>query len=231
MDKIKKIKEEYKITIIYLIIALAWIYFSDDLLLLMAEDIDHYNQLQTYKGTFFVIVTAGIFLGLMKKYIGNLREQKNELITKTEKLKSYNEQMTELNEEIDESLMEIKDLNDRFLKMVELFSKTDYLNHYNEKEFMQDILKTAIEVVKEADYGTVYKYEDGKVKFIDSIGHNLEELQQLDISAEAFYNQNSSIEIMSFEDIKDKNKKYMDAESYKDFRKKLIRSKKISASI
>jgi PAS domain S-box-containing protein len=219
VSRIRKLKEEYKITIIYLFVALAWIYFSDDLLMLMTEDIEQYNQLQTYKGTFFVIITAGIFFGLIKKYIGNLREQKDELIDKTKKLSSYNKQMSEMNEEIDESLTEIKDLNDRFIKMVNLFSKTDYLDHYSEDEFMQDILKTAIEVVKEADYGTVYKYEDGKVKFIDSIGYDLAELQKIDISAEAFYNKNGSIELMSFEDIKDKNEKYMDTESYKKFQK------------
>ncbi|MFW6295176.1 MAG: HD domain-containing phosphohydrolase [Halanaerobium sp.] len=228
MRKIKKLKEEYKVTIIYLFTTLVWIYFSDNLLMLIAENIEQYNQLQTYKGILFVIITAGIFFGFMKKYIGSLREQKNELRTKSKELKSYNKKMVELNEEINESFNEIKDLNERFLKMVDLFSNTNYLNHYSEDEFMQDILKTAIEVVKEADYGTVYKYKDGKVKFIDSVGYNLESLQQIDISAEAFFNKNGSIERMSFEDINDKKAKYMDAASYNNFQKE---AKKIKENI
>ena len=85
-------KEEKRIIFIYIIIGLSWIYFSDDLLLVLTNDIEQFNQLQTYKGTFYVLVTALIFYYLLKKYIGNLRNQQKKLKESNQKLTAMNEQ-------------------------------------------------------------------------------------------------------------------------------------------
>ena len=85
-------KEEKRIIFIYIIIGLSWIYFSDDLLLALTNDIEQFNKIQTYKGTFYVLVTALIFYFLLKKYIGNLRKQQ-------EKLKESNQKLTAMNEQ------------------------------------------------------------------------------------------------------------------------------------
>ena len=74
-----KLKEEVKIVVIYLIIGFGWIYFSDKILLLFIGDSAQLNQLQTYKGVFYVISTAIIFYFLFKKYLDNLRSQKLKL--------------------------------------------------------------------------------------------------------------------------------------------------------
>lgn len=52
------LKFEYRITLSYLLFGLMWILFSDKLLDLLISDIDLLTEFQTYKGAFFVVVTA-----------------------------------------------------------------------------------------------------------------------------------------------------------------------------
>lgn len=62
-----------KIIAIYLIIGFLWIFVSDELLAIFVTDPVRFQQLQTYKGWFYVIITAAIFYGIiyqqMKRYV------------------------------------------------------------------------------------------------------------------------------------------------------------------
>lgn len=74
----QKIKFEYKITAIYLLVGGLWILFSDQILFYFIKDIDLLTQLQTYKGWFYVIITAYLFFLLIEKHLVKIRnaEQK-----------------------------------------------------------------------------------------------------------------------------------------------------------
>jgi len=75
---IRKLKFEYKITIGYLLIGGTWIIFSDKLLNYLIQNKDVLTQLQTYKGWFYVIITAFLFFLFLKKHLARLRTaQKN----------------------------------------------------------------------------------------------------------------------------------------------------------
>src|SRR5690606_1513753 len=52
------------IAFLYLALGLLWISYSDTLLLKLAKESYYLNQLQTYKGWFFVSVTALLLYGL-----------------------------------------------------------------------------------------------------------------------------------------------------------------------
>jgi len=56
----------------------------------------------------------------------------------------------------------------------------------DEKIFWQKLFNTAMKLIKKADYGSVYKYVDNQVHFLDSVGHNLELLQEIKMMAKVF---------------------------------------------
>ncbi|WP_340114153.1 sensor histidine kinase [Maribellus mangrovi] len=74
-----KIKFEYKIAFAYLLIGGLWISFSDRFLNTIIRDPDYLTEIQTYKGWFYVLVTAILFFLFLKKHLSELRSTRNEL--------------------------------------------------------------------------------------------------------------------------------------------------------
>ena len=185
------LKEESKIIIIYLIIGFSWIYFSDALLLELTTDITQFNQLQTYKGTFYVVFTAVIFFFLLKKYIGNLRDQKRKLRESNEQLTAYNEEVMAMNEELDQSFDEINNLNQRFVDMIDTVSSLEDNVAQDEDEFLGNLLLDAVNIVPEADYGKIYIIEDETCRFVSTVGHDIEILKELRINKKHLKNPDS----------------------------------------
>lgn len=74
----RKIKFEYRITAAYLIIGGIWIVFSDKLLNFFISDAHLLTEVQTYKGGFYVIITAVLFYSFLQKHLVKIRlaEQK-----------------------------------------------------------------------------------------------------------------------------------------------------------
>lgn len=69
----KKIYFEYKITFGYLLIGSLWILFSDKILYFFVAEADTLSQSQTYKGWFFILLTAFLLHSFLKKHLGKLR--------------------------------------------------------------------------------------------------------------------------------------------------------------
>lgn len=69
-------KEALRITLLYIIIAALWIFFSDSVLALWNLDTQTLVRISQYKGFLYVLVTGGLLYLLIKKEI----TQKNEVI-------------------------------------------------------------------------------------------------------------------------------------------------------
>lgn len=90
-------KTVFKITGIYLTVALLWILVSDEVALwLFGDDIMRLKTAQTYKGIVFVITTATILFFLLKKHyktlnrkISQLEELNNQLETSNKELEQF----------------------------------------------------------------------------------------------------------------------------------------------
>ncbi len=176
-----KLKEEFKIVLIYLIIGFFWIYFSDKILLLFIGDSLQLNQLQTYKGIFYVIVTAIIFYFLFKKYLNDLRMQHRKLEAKNKKLIESNKKIDTINKELDSSLKSLEKLNKRFVKMINFVYSLNEKSNLNEEEFLSDLLHNIIEIVPEADYGKIYLIDNEQCNFIEAVGHDIDALKKINI--------------------------------------------------
>ncbi|WP_462280915.1 sensor histidine kinase [Salinivirga cyanobacteriivorans] len=75
----KRLHIEYKTALLYLILGALWILLSDRALLLFTQDAQFINELQTFKGWFFVFVTAIILFFYIRKYGRKIRSINEQL--------------------------------------------------------------------------------------------------------------------------------------------------------
>lgn len=68
-----------KLVLIYLIIGATWILVSDQLISSLIRDPELISRLQTYKGWFYVLVTAILLGALTQRYLNQLRRSEQEL--------------------------------------------------------------------------------------------------------------------------------------------------------
>ncbi|MFO7819387.1 MAG: HD-GYP domain-containing protein [Halanaerobacter sp.] len=134
-----------------------------------------------------------------------------------EQLEAYNQEITAMNEELSEAVKETKELNQRFDKMIDLISNLVLASQKEDNEFLSNLLHAAVATLPEVDTGTVYKYEAGAVKFVDAIGHDLDKLQQLDIPADRFYNNEQDIEIINMEEMEMIDDQFIDRDIFTSF--------------
>jgi signal transduction histidine kinase/ActR/RegA family two-component response regulator len=75
-----KLKFEYKIIGGYIIIGGIWIIFSDKILSYFIRDPDLLTQIQTFKGWFYVLITAALFYALLKSHLVKIRDAEQKAI-------------------------------------------------------------------------------------------------------------------------------------------------------
>lgn len=68
-----------RITIIYLVIAGCWIFFSDRFLLSIIDDTVFLAKMQTYKGLFYVLVTGGLLYYLINKNTASIERSRQRI--------------------------------------------------------------------------------------------------------------------------------------------------------
>lgn len=76
---IKNTSSAFKISIIYLIFSLLWIYFSDNAINFIFKDPEKLQFLQTIKGLFFVTISSILLYILTKQFFINLQKEKDKL--------------------------------------------------------------------------------------------------------------------------------------------------------
>jgi signal transduction histidine kinase/CheY-like chemotaxis protein len=69
----QKLKFEYRIIAGYIIIGGLWIIFSDKLLNYFINDPESLTRIQTFKGWFYVLITAALFYSLLKTHLVKIR--------------------------------------------------------------------------------------------------------------------------------------------------------------
>lgn len=82
-----KMKFEYRIISGYIIVGGLWILFSDKLLNYFIKDPDLITRIQTFKGWFYVLITAILFYSILKRHLEKLRNAEQRAID-SDKLKT-----------------------------------------------------------------------------------------------------------------------------------------------
>ena len=133
----------------------------------------------------------------LKKSSKKIEKQKEKLTVSFKQLKAYNEEVTAINEELEQSFDEVSKLNKRFVNMIDLISDIEDKTLLSEKEFFSDLLKHAIKIIPEADYGKICVVNGrNKCEFIDAVGHDIKVLEKTVLDKdELLYQTNMGINI------------------------------------
>lgn len=89
----------------------------------------------------------------------------------------------------------LKNLNKSFNNLIEIIKELSNYSIKNENHFLEKLFQKAFEIITEAEIGSVYKYEDGKIRYLKTEGHNKEFLNNLEIT-ESNFNSISDVKII-----------------------------------
>ena len=138
-----------------------------------------------------------------------IERQKEELQASYEQLEANNEEIRALNEELEEAIKESELLNENLQKVIEVTQDLGELRLKDKNEFLKKIFKTSYDLIEEADFGSVFIYKKNRVKFIDSIGHNTELLNEMAIDKSIFISENEKSKIRIVKNTRDNIVKLM----------------------
>jgi PAS domain S-box-containing protein len=121
MKKIKLILNlkitPFKIALIYIIISALWILLSDALISIISNDPVILTRIQSFKGIFFITISASLIFYLTKKNVAQVKASKQALYESQEKYKKIFNAPTEAIFIHDAKTGEIIDLNNAAIKM------------------------------------------------------------------------------------------------------------------
>lgn len=143
------IKFEYRITIHYLIFGIIWILFSDKIIELIQSDFQTRIHLQTFKGIFFIFITAAFLFIFIRNHMHKLRvaegeiqklneELEHKVAERTTELTDTNQKLQELNATKDKFFSIIAhDLRNPFNNIISLSKLLDSSSASSKPEFLQ----------------------------------------------------------------------------------------------
>ncbi|MGM0641248.1 MAG: HD domain-containing phosphohydrolase [Thermotogota bacterium] len=103
-----------------------------------------------------------------------------ELKESVERLSETNEELYSSNEELEESYTIIENQSGQMRKMIDLFSRFEQ-NDMELDVFYDEMLSLAMDIMTEADYGSISLINKDEWKFLASSGHSIDKLKELDL--------------------------------------------------
>lgn len=155
------------------------------------------NKLQTYKGLLFIICTGIIFYYIIHRVMDKLRSNNLEIHQQYEEVSKANQEISALYYDLKEANKQVHKVASNFEKLIDLVLGIKELDTQREDVFLSKLLKTAIQLIPEADYGSIYTFNDGKIHFIDAIGHDREILNKLKIDENIFNKTDKKINVVN----------------------------------
>ncbi|MBE0497301.1 MAG: EAL domain-containing protein [Campylobacterales bacterium] len=162
---------------VYALFSVLWILFSDRVLGFFIEDISVLNTLQTYKGIFFVLVTAALLYGLILSHFRSLQHVQSQLKEQKQRLE-YVIQGAGLGYWDRDCVTNVHVVNDTWLSMIGLKRETlkgevdDWMSlvHPEDKSSIQEAIIQAMS--RSASYVVEFRmrHRDGHWVWIESSG-------------------------------------------------------------
>lgn len=88
-------KQELKVTLLYILIGILWIFISDEVILIFMSknDIESITYFQNIKGTFYILSTALFLYFMLKKHNDAINQKMKELKKNAKALKNTNQEL------------------------------------------------------------------------------------------------------------------------------------------
>ncbi|GEM_PF-886647 len=131
-----------------------------------------------------IAIVGGIFLTLFawnQTLNFKVKRKIRELEKTIEEKEEIRKKMSNLSDSLSQVNLHLLKMNEKFMKMVELISSFSPLS--DEREFFNDLLDIAINLVPEATAGSVSLVKGEKWRFVAVRGHDEEKLKSLDLEA------------------------------------------------
>ncbi|MGE5626698.1 MAG: HD domain-containing phosphohydrolase [Solirubrobacterales bacterium] len=114
-----------KITAIYFSIGFLWIYFSEQLLLLISSDVEMQTRLGVYKGWFYVIFTSMILFMLIRDKLKKVQLTQNALNESYKQISSANQELQEYIQQLAASEEELRIQNEQLVENEKLLRRSE----------------------------------------------------------------------------------------------------------
>lgn len=141
-------KKAFKIASKYFVFGFLWILFSDRLLSYFVSDAILYQNIQLYKGWFYILATTLLLYIFAKKELSEVQKWFMESKKKAGELEIFNEQ---LETRIEDRTNELKNINEILLKNIsekENLYKDLQIAHNNLENYIQNYEKMQEEIIK-----------------------------------------------------------------------------------
>jgi len=143
-----------------------------------------------------------------KKTANLLKLQEEKLSESYNQLKQSRDQLESTYLDLIDKNIENERLINNIEKLIDLMSSLHMTSEHDLNDFLAELLYTAMEIVDVADYGSVYIFnENDCIEYIETVGHNLEKLNEIEIEGAPFRHLNQEIKIV--DNILEKNQEYM----------------------
>ncbi|KLO21919.1 hypothetical protein X275_07610 [Marinitoga sp. 1197] len=157
-----------------------------------------------------VIAIIIILLSISITFYILLKNATKKLKRKNDELEAYNNEIIAMNEELEESYSNMETLNFKLLQLTKMISKLKITNSFD--DFYEELLRTAIYLIPEADYGSIIFIDsNNRWKFLSAYGHNFELLKKITFAA-GHIPETENIRII--DNIVENERLEMDKESY-----------------
>lgn len=133
----KKIGFEYKIAIVYLILGLLWILFSDSIASSIIRDHDYLTTISIYKGILYVLITSILLYGLVKRHFRKLADANKIIQERTQMLEKQNKEFLKANLRLEKSEEKIRKAFDTSPDSISINRISDGMYLYANQGFEQ----------------------------------------------------------------------------------------------
>jgi diguanylate cyclase (GGDEF)-like protein len=97
--KTSPVRESLKLIELYLLVGVAWIFFSDKLLAFLVQDAEVIKEVQLYKGWLYVVMSSGVFFVIIWRKMGLYKSALEKVVEGYAELMSSYKEMIKLEQE------------------------------------------------------------------------------------------------------------------------------------
>lgn len=216
------LKFEYKVTIFYLLFGCLWILLSDTVLNALVTDSIRLKEIQTYKGWFYVLITATILFLFLKKHLKKKRAIQKELRESESKYR-------EVFDNINDCLFLLEVLPNARFKFVEFnpaaVRSVGLSNEFISGKFIEEVFPDDVAQILNSNYkkcldsGKIISYTE---QLFLPIGCRLFRTTLVPL----FSREGEIYRILGFgHDITEANKRDLELENYRNHLEKLVQKK------
>lgn len=157
--------KSYISVMVYFLLGVLWILYSDYAVLKLIKDIEVLNWIQSIKGILFVILTSLFFVFTTQRYLNRISKLHlihKKTVSKVEELQLSNEK-------------------NELYHMLTRYLTAEYDSN---ETVVMDVFRYLMKHSLVCDMGSVLVIEKDKVTFIDAIGYDIDFLNELDLKVE-----------------------------------------------